>query len=153
MVPKKFTSLRDKWNEVGIKSLCFNNIRLHQNTKQEHILAMLMKQWLIAIEYLQNRLNLYLLNVSYSVFDIHYKVRKMLSFYLLQWVQIWQHMLFASISNKWQIKNWPEVYYQPDRFWDMRQGCKKLCLYQKEMSIHGYSNKHQSRFTYYPLRK
>ena len=30
---EKFKRVRDDWNEVRIKSLCFNNIRLHQKNK------------------------------------------------------------------------------------------------------------------------
>ena len=32
------------------------------------------------------------------------------------WAQHWQHMLFASLLNKWDNKL-KEVYYQPDHLW------------------------------------
>ena len=43
--------------------------------------------------------------VSYQIFIIHQKVRKMASYYWLHWVQPWQHMHCTSSLFKWQIKN------------------------------------------------
>ena len=67
---------------------------------EEHTSTMLTKQCLSTIKYLQNEKNPYFLSPSYQIFTIHQKEKKKVKYYLLQWVQSWQHMLFTSNLNK-----------------------------------------------------
>ena len=46
--------------------------------------------------------NLYHLSLNYLIFTIHQRLKKMMNYYLLQWVQALQHMLYTSTLNKWR---------------------------------------------------
>ena len=46
--------------------------------------------------------NLYHLSLNYLIFIIHQRPKKMVNYYLLQWVQALQHMLYTSTLNKWR---------------------------------------------------
>ena len=88
---------RDQWNEDRMKRLDFINKRLREQDKAR---AYIMKQCLNTIEYLQKNQSLYRLSLNYWVFIIHQRHKKMMNYYLLQWVQVLEHMLYTSTLNK-----------------------------------------------------
>ena len=55
LAEEQLQKAKDKWNEDGIKRLDFINQRPREKMRQGHILTMLMKQCLSAIEYLQSK--------------------------------------------------------------------------------------------------
>ena len=84
---KRLQRAKDEWNKDRIKRLDFINKRLREKMRQGHASTMLMKQCFNTIEHLQNKLSLYRLSPNYRIFIIHQKIKKMVNYYLLQWLQ------------------------------------------------------------------
>ena len=84
-----------------MKRLDFINKRLRERKmRQRQTSTMLMKQFLNTIAYLQKRESLYHLSLSYQISIIHQRHKKMANYYLLQLVQVLQHMPYTSTLNK-----------------------------------------------------
>ena len=49
----------------------------------------------------------------------------MANYYLLLWVQAWQHIILTSTLNKWHTKL-NEAYYQPDHLWTDSKAIREL---------------------------
>ena len=106
LVLENLQRARDECNKDRMKRFDFINKRLREKKmKQEHTSKMLMKQCLNTKEYLQNKSSLCHPSPNYEVFIIHQRPKKVVNYFLLQWVRAWQHMLFISTLNKWQTKN------------------------------------------------
>ena len=55
------------------------------------------------------------------------ETQKMVNYYLLQWVQALQHMLYTSTLNKvTDEEKLYQAYYQPDRLWTGGRAIKEL---------------------------
>ena len=44
------------------------------------------------------------MSLNYQIFIIHLRIKKMVNYYLLQWVQAWKHMPCTSTLNKRQTE-------------------------------------------------
>ena len=97
---EKLQRAKDEWNRDRMKRLDFVNKRLREKIRREHISTMLMKQCLNIIEYLQNKYSLYHLSLNYQILIIHQRIKKIVNYCLLWWVQALQHIPCTSTVNK-----------------------------------------------------
>ena len=94
---KKLQRARDKWNEDQMKRFDFINKRLRERKmRQRQTSTMLMKQFLNTIAYLQKREKPLQPEPELSDFYHPSETQKMADYYLLQLVQVLQHMPYTT---------------------------------------------------------
>ena len=94
LAEKKLQKANSKWNEDKIKQLDYINQRLCQKKKKKKEKHISTKLFLPLEPHLKD------LNDPSKK-----KKRNMVSYYLLHWIQNWQHTLFSNILSKWQGRN------------------------------------------------
>ena len=68
--------------------------------RQGHILTILMRQMLEYYRIFAKQLKLLPPEPEYQIFIIHQRPKKMVNYYLLQWVQALQYMVYTNTLNK-----------------------------------------------------
>ena len=100
----KLYKAKDKWHKDRMKRIQFLNKRLHQKIEaRAYINNVDEAGWLLSSIFKIEK-NIYFLNLGDQIFTVYQKVRKMLTYYLLQWFRAGKNMLFISTLNKWQKK-------------------------------------------------
>ena len=91
---------RDKWNEDRMKRLGFINKRLREQNKARTYINDTDEAMLEYYRIFTKRIKPYHLTLSYQIFIIHQRHKKMVNYYLLQLAQALQYMPYTSILNK-----------------------------------------------------
>ena len=94
---EKLQRARDEWNRDRMKRLDFMNKRLSEKMKREHISTMLMKQ---CYRVFAKKVKPLPPEPELSDFYHPSETQKMADYYLLQLVQVLQHMPYTNTLNK-----------------------------------------------------
>lgn len=93
---EKLQKAKDKWNENRMEQFDFINQKLRQKhvtkTYMDNVDDAMLGYYRV---FAKRILKLYYQSRNYQVFSIHEKYRKMANYYLLQWVQARQDILFT----------------------------------------------------------
>ena len=90
----------DKWNEDRMKRLDLINKRLPEQNKARAYINGTDEAMLEYYRIFAKKKSPYHLSPNYWIFIIHQRHKKMVNYYLLQLVQVLQHMLYISTLNK-----------------------------------------------------
>ena len=97
---EKLQRARDEWNKDRMKRLDFINKRLRGKNEGRAYINNVDEAMLEYCRVFAKKQSLYHLSLNYLIFTIHQRPKKMVNYYLFQWVQALQHMPYTSTLNE-----------------------------------------------------